>query len=199
MLVTIDAYVDPRNKVVDVERYFLDDQVLWSLKSCTYELLYVSLRNRKLSRAVRLRIIDGAFMFSPYVIFVFVFFVTSEQLSTLVISIRYKRMWTKYRFKHDRSECSQITIGFLVVFLGTILWTTLFLGNDPWCCDCAQENRTWPVCSTMRNGGGGVCFSRVYSQRMSHCSRKQKISEFLFVIALNLVYCNSEVKHRGNL
>ena len=47
MLVTIDAYVDPRNKVVDVERYFLDDQVLWSLKSCTYELLYISLRNRE--------------------------------------------------------------------------------------------------------------------------------------------------------
>lgn len=38
MLDTIDAYVDPRNKVVDVERYFLDDQVLWSLKSCTYDL-----------------------------------------------------------------------------------------------------------------------------------------------------------------
>lgn len=27
MLDTIDAYVDPRNKVVDVERYFLDDEV----------------------------------------------------------------------------------------------------------------------------------------------------------------------------
>lgn len=31
MLDTIDAYVDPRNKVVDVERYFLESRI-WNLE-----------------------------------------------------------------------------------------------------------------------------------------------------------------------